>query len=602
MARWISKITNAGLTLLARTPNNNFVFTKAECGSGTVNAAVLETQTQVTNFKKLLLISGCTSTNNKVSLRVQLNNENISTGFLLHQIGIYAKLATDSTDILFMILQTDLADFIPSVTESPNYVCDYVVNTVISNASSITANVDPAGYVTQGQLEEILAGLEDVELKDNVEQIKQEIGATNDVQSSSTTTGSIFAKLNYLVSQVSSYLSSAYNNCLKIGNTEDVTNQTLFGKIKTDINNTIGTENFKPLNEIVIENTKHLINKVQSINAPKKNIHIFNDHTITSLTTSVSGLTDATNRSKIIGTFTVNENQPVNTVEINCTVRSNSSSSVTCRMFVTTLSDSTLLADLNTSNVFSGSVSATSNTSVLITGAFFAEKGVSYYVHILPQASYFMYCDSCSISYDLVSCLEVFVNEEVSAYSNNTTAKNSVVLGTFNFSSIPDGVPILVKFKCMLKGTSGMLAITKYSPQSESYTVLNSDSLKKIAPATNDFAYYEATISVNNKDTYYIHLVGTSSKYIYCNSCYMVFEENKTVNSSIISVQNGCVSSAVNASGSIKVDISPVNPEKCTVSLNSVGGVNYVLKHDSLTLINIATSASTIGWEITEHL
>lgn len=220
MARWISKITNAGLTLLARTPNNNFVFTKAECGSGTVNAAVLETQTQVTNFKKSLLISGCTSTNNQVSLRVQLNNENISTGFLLHQIGIYAKLATDSTDILFMILQTDLADFIPSLTESPNYVCDYVVSTVVSNASSITANVDPAGYVTQGQLEEILAGLEDVELKDNVEQIKQEIGITTDTGGSSTA-GSVFAKLNYLVSQVSSYLSSVYSWVTKIGNTAD---------------------------------------------------------------------------------------------------------------------------------------------------------------------------------------------------------------------------------------------------------------------------------------------------------------------------------------------------------------------------------------------
>ncbi len=210
MARWISKITNAGLTLLARTPNNNFVFTKAECGSGTVNAAVLVTQTQVTNFKKSLLISGCIATNNQVSLRVQLNNENVSAGFLLHQIGIYAKLATDNTDILFMILQTDLADFIPSVTESPNYVCDYVVSTVISNASSITANVDPAGYVTQGQLEEILAGLEDVELKDNVEQIKQEIGEANDAPSSSTTgtTISIFAKLNYLVLQISSYLNN----------------------------------------------------------------------------------------------------------------------------------------------------------------------------------------------------------------------------------------------------------------------------------------------------------------------------------------------------------------------------------------------------------
>lgn len=47
------------------------------------------------------------------------------------------------------------------------------------------------------------------------------IGATNDAQSSSTTTGSIFAKLNYLVNQIGDYLLSIYNNTIKIGTTTD---------------------------------------------------------------------------------------------------------------------------------------------------------------------------------------------------------------------------------------------------------------------------------------------------------------------------------------------------------------------------------------------
>ncbi len=226
MARWISTITNAGLALLARTPNNSFVFTKAECGSGMVDTSLLEAQIAVTDFKKALLISSCTNTNNQVKLRVQLNNENIATGFSLHQVGIYAKLSTDSADILFMLIQTDLADFIPSVTESPNYVCDYVVNTVISNAASISANVDPAGYVTQGQLEEILAGLEDVELKNNVTQIKQDIGATADTGGGETC-GTIFAKLNKIIHDILEMITN-------IGNTADAggteTTGTLMGK------------------------------------------------------------------------------------------------------------------------------------------------------------------------------------------------------------------------------------------------------------------------------------------------------------------------------------------------------------------------------------
>lgn len=237
MARWISKITNAGLELLARTPNNSFVFTKAECGSGTVDTSLLEVQTAIIDFKKALLISSCTNTNNQVKLRVQLNNENVATGFSLHQVGIYAKLSTDSTDILFMIIQTDLADFIPSVTESPNYVCDYVVNTVISNAASISANVDPAGYVTQGQLEEILAGLEDVELKDNVTQIKQDIGATADTGGGETC-GTIFAKLNKIIQDILGMITN-------IGNANDTgatkTEGTIFGKLNEVMKSSLNT-------------------------------------------------------------------------------------------------------------------------------------------------------------------------------------------------------------------------------------------------------------------------------------------------------------------------------------------------------------------------
>ncbi len=48
-------------------------------------------------------------------------------------------------------------------------------------------------------------------VKTNTDDIKTKIGDTNDAQSSSTSTGSVFAKLNYLVSQISAYLSTTYS-------------------------------------------------------------------------------------------------------------------------------------------------------------------------------------------------------------------------------------------------------------------------------------------------------------------------------------------------------------------------------------------------------
>ncbi|WP_206458715.1 hypothetical protein [Anaerovorax sp. IOR16] len=153
--RWTAKITKAGETLLARVPGNSFSFTRAACGSGKVDIDVLENQTAITGYQKALSITSITNAGNATKLRVQLNNDGLQNSFNLHQVGIFAKLGSDSTDVLYMIIQAETPDYIPSATENPNYVNDYVVNAIVKNASSITATIDSAAYVTIGHLDNI---------------------------------------------------------------------------------------------------------------------------------------------------------------------------------------------------------------------------------------------------------------------------------------------------------------------------------------------------------------------------------------------------------------------------------------------------------------
>lgn len=47
--------------------------------------------------------------------------------------------------------------------------------------------------------------------KVTLDEVDGKIGASNDAESSSTTTGSVFGKINYLVAQVSNYLSAIYS-------------------------------------------------------------------------------------------------------------------------------------------------------------------------------------------------------------------------------------------------------------------------------------------------------------------------------------------------------------------------------------------------------
>lgn len=153
MGRWTSVITNAGLNLLARAQGNIFNFTKAQCGAGSVDVELLAEQTAISDYKKNLSITSIIETDNVTKLRLQLSNTSIS-GFNLFQIGVFAKLDGDATDVLFMIIQADTPDYIPSAAESPNFVNDYVVNVIIDNASDITGTVDLAAYVTVGQMNE----------------------------------------------------------------------------------------------------------------------------------------------------------------------------------------------------------------------------------------------------------------------------------------------------------------------------------------------------------------------------------------------------------------------------------------------------------------
>ncbi len=158
MARWTSTLTTAGAALLAGVSGHLFNFTKAQCGSGTVSEEDLAAQTEVTGVEKNLSITQVTRTGTMIKLRLQLSNVDIEDSFDLYQIGIFAKLDADPSDTLLMIIQADTPDHVPSATESPNYVNDYIVNVPIGAAAEIAVNIDLAAHVTIGQMAEHITG------------------------------------------------------------------------------------------------------------------------------------------------------------------------------------------------------------------------------------------------------------------------------------------------------------------------------------------------------------------------------------------------------------------------------------------------------------
>ena len=122
MGRFTIKITKLGMQLLAGNVGKSLIFTKALCGSNKVDIDTLEDLTSI-NASRNLSITEITPHQNNMKIRLQLNNDNLQNSFNLHQIGLFAKYSDSQSDVLYMIMQTDTPDYIPSCSEAENFIC-----------------------------------------------------------------------------------------------------------------------------------------------------------------------------------------------------------------------------------------------------------------------------------------------------------------------------------------------------------------------------------------------------------------------------------------------------------------------------------------------
>ena len=75
-------------------------------------------------------------------IKIQITNGDLETGYILHQVGIYAKLA-DGEETLLIIMQDDRGVEIPSHTENSDFSIELYGIMAISNLANISVTVDP---------------------------------------------------------------------------------------------------------------------------------------------------------------------------------------------------------------------------------------------------------------------------------------------------------------------------------------------------------------------------------------------------------------------------------------------------------------------------
>lgn len=144
-----SLYTNVGTKMMSEVLSGaTMTITKAVGGSGTTAAESLAALTDVKEQKQTLKILGIEdatdSSDDDVGkrIKIQITNGDLETGYILHQVGIYAKLA-NGEETLLIIMQDDRGVEIPSHTENSDFSIELYGIMAISNLANISVTVDP---------------------------------------------------------------------------------------------------------------------------------------------------------------------------------------------------------------------------------------------------------------------------------------------------------------------------------------------------------------------------------------------------------------------------------------------------------------------------
>ena len=154
-----SVFTTVGTDMMSEVLSGaTMTITKAVGGSGTTEEASLAALTDVQEEKQTLKILGIEdasdSTGNDAGkrIKIQITNGDVEAGYILHQVGVYAKL-TDGDETLLFIMQDDRGVEIPSHTENSDFVIELFGVMAISNIANIKVTVETVVLLSKGEVD-----------------------------------------------------------------------------------------------------------------------------------------------------------------------------------------------------------------------------------------------------------------------------------------------------------------------------------------------------------------------------------------------------------------------------------------------------------------
>lgn len=279
-------ITNAGIELLKNALSGGTItVTAIKSGAGKVDVSALKSQTAVSSIKQSGTVQGVTKTNETIKIGVLFSNAGLSAGYSMTQLGIYAKGSTGS-EVLFAISQSTTGKEVPAESAMPSWSLVHNFYIKLNNDVTMTATVDPEGYVTFETMQTALNM--HTGNKSNPHSVtKSQVGlgnvpnvATNDqtpTYSDTTTLVTLssgekisiaFAKIKLAITTLINHLANKSNphgvtkSQVGLGNVENKSSATIRGELtKGNVTTALG---FTPANQTDMTNAQDAITQLNS--------------------------------------------------------------------------------------------------------------------------------------------------------------------------------------------------------------------------------------------------------------------------------------------------------------------------------------------------
>ena len=279
-------ITNAGIELLKNALSGGTItVTAIKSGAAKVDVSALKSQTAVSSIKQSGTVQGVTKTNETIKIGVLFSNAGLSAGYSMTQLGIYAKGSTGS-EVLFAISQSITGKEVPAESAMPSWSLVHNFYIKLNNDVTMTATVDPEGYVTFETMQTALNT--HTGNKSNPHSVtKSQVGlgnvpnvATNDqtpTYSDTTTLVTLssgekisiaFAKIKLAITTLINHLANKSNphgvtkSQVGLGNVENKSSATIRGELtKGNVTTALG---FTPANQTDMTNAQDAITQLNS--------------------------------------------------------------------------------------------------------------------------------------------------------------------------------------------------------------------------------------------------------------------------------------------------------------------------------------------------